>query len=242
LKTSYGRTAPEHHRGFTEARAQIQLDLRHRGHQPATGGLFEKTLLVIDGTACKVERPASDPHVDKLFYSKKDEFHAVKYLVGVGITSGLISFVSEPFPGSVHDKLMLDVCGLPEQLSEGSDVGRSRISLQLMYICVYAGEWVLADSGFIGSPIALVPIKKKKGQKVLLAPEKTFNDLISHVRSMVEHQFARFKRYRCLSTPWRESLFEHYAAFKAVSRMVQLDLLHEAFHAPHPAVILPSKR
>ena len=100
-----------------------------------------------------------------------------------------------------------------------------------------AGEWLLGDSGFVGISTALTPIKKRPHQLALEPHQEQFNDMISHVRSLVEHQFSRFKRYACLSTPWRHDVHQHHRAFNAVARLVQLDLILEAKHTTHPALL-----
>jgi hypothetical protein len=82
-------------------------------------------------------------------------------------------------------------------------------------------------------------VKKVKGDGVVLHYCKGLleSDLHAIVRALVEHQFARFKKFKCLSTAWRHELWQHHRAFRAVAQLVQLDLLLEAEFKPHPAVV-----
>ena len=96
---------------------------------------------------------------------------------------------------------------------------------------------MLGDLGFIGSDVTLTGIKRKPKQP-LQDHERGFNDAIGHVRSLVEHQFTRFKKFKCLSTPWRHGMLQHHRAFHVIAQLVQLDLLLEADFTPHPAVVL----
>jgi hypothetical protein len=75
--------------------------------------------MIIDGTVCPVQRP-SEWSMNKLFYSYKHKFHAIKYMVCVSTTTGLITYVSPPYPGSIHDKLALDTSGLLKKLAPGA--------------------------------------------------------------------------------------------------------------------------
>lgn len=215
---------------------QIGLQLRY--HQPRpSAGLFQRTLLIVDGTACQIQRP-QDRATDELFWSAKHHYHAIKYIVCVGITSGLIMYVSKPYPGSTNDKLALDLCGLLDALPYGT----RKLSVGVVTgakgsRCV-TGEWMLGDLGFVGCDAALTAIKRHPGQRTLPPEEKAYNDLIGHVRSLVEHQFARFKRFKCLSTAWRHDILSHNRAFQVIAQAVQLDLLLNATHEPHPAVML----
>jgi hypothetical protein len=205
---------------------------------PPSGGIFARTFTVIDGTVCPLERP-KNRDISELYYSGKHKQHVMKYIVCVSITSGLICYVSEAFPGSFHDKKCLDMCGISMQLTHGApECSSNHATLPPRHSEMHtAGEWFLGDLGFVGCDDVLTGIKRLPGQSSLEAHESAFNDAIGHVRSLVEHQFARFKKFKCLSTAWRHELWQHHRAFRAVAQLVQLDLLLEAEFKPHPAVV-----
>ena len=95
-------------------------------------------MTVVDGTVCPIRKPA-DKATEELFYSGKHKEHVVKYIVCISITTGLVCYVSEAFPGSVHDKLCLELCGVADRLSDGAG---SCLSTKLSIHCCASETFV----------------------------------------------------------------------------------------------------
>lgn len=88
-----------------------------------------------------------------------------------------ILFLSDTFPGSVHDKRMADAN--PYSLPENS--------------------WLLQDLGFMAFSLdgveTLTPFKKPKGGQLTLA-QKTYNQQLASLRIRIEHVICGVKRCR----------------------------------------------
>jgi hypothetical protein len=129
--------------------------------------------------------------------------HSIKYLVAVHPTTGIIVWHSSPIPGSVHELT----------------VARRQLMPLLRH-----GEKIFADKAYIGEECFIVPFR---GPPDTLSPRQLawnrFHTLC-HFAHM-ERVNTRLKVWKVLDHRWRHSLDTHQKVFKAVVRLVNLDLL-----------------
>ena len=131
---------------------------------------------VIDGTERRIQRP-QDPTEQQEKYSGKKKDHTVKNNLIVDLEECLVRYLSQTFPGRVHDKRICDGEGY------GFPPG-----------CV-----LFKDTGFQGFEPAHVLTyqpKKKPRNHELSAEEKAENRMISRIRILIEHVLAGVKRCR----------------------------------------------
>lgn len=108
--------------------------------------------------------------------------------------TGMFVWVRGPSPGTEHDKNMLYYFGLEYHLCDG--------------------ELILADKGYQGHPVCVVPYRGHGFPYYHYNCERcNYNYRLSSVRIIVERAFSRLKFFRCLSTRWRHTLELHPVAF-----------------------------
>ena len=91
----------------------------------------------------------------------------------------------------------------------------------------------LGDKGYQGAANLLTP-KKKTSLRALTPEETEANRLIGIARVTVERIIGRLKSFRCLSTPWRSSIYSHPKWFKVLANIVNLSLdIHPLIQEPH---------
>lgn len=151
--------------------------------------------LIVDATECRIQRPQ---HHQRLFYSGHKKLHTLKYEIGIGF-GGELHWVAGAQPGSVHDLTLLRHFGLLRHLKPH--------------------ELLLADKAYIGEWQILTPFRKPETLQ-----EMAFNKYLSALRMPVEHVFALFKAWKCLSTPWRHSLLLHPVVFYVIAQIVNIDM------------------
>ncbi len=131
---------------------------------------------LIDGTERPIHRPI-DPIEQKDQYSGKKKGHRLKNNIIGDVEDRLVRYLSETYPGRVHDKRICDI----EELVFPSDIV------------------LFQDTGFQGYQPAGVNIyqpKKKPKGKELTSEEKAENKLISSIRILIEHIISGVKRCR----------------------------------------------
>jgi len=166
-------------------------NLSSRLFQPNYTGLFEGIFLIVDCTECPIQPIRQSWATQRVFYSGKKKMHTLKYQLAVTLNTGTIVSYFGPYPGSVHDKLIMDRwCSTYEH------------ELKQNELC-------LGDKGYIGQERCLVPYKKSQSGPT----EKQFNFILGDVRCLVEQTIQRVKVFQCVSTRWRHDLYKHHFAF-----------------------------
>ena len=164
------------------SRDQNQLSL------PKSFVNFKNCRTVLDCTDVKIAVPTA-MDLQSATYSSYRSINSFKILVGVS-PNGVITYISEPYPGSVSDKAIIAHCGLSHHLSKG--------------------DLVLADKGFLisdllpeGVTLNIPPFLHK--QFTAKEAEQTIE--IARARIHVERANARLKQFSILSyiPPWLKS-------------------------------------
>lgn len=150
---------------------------------------------MLDVTEC----PKLAPPAEWEYFSPKKQTHTLKYEMGFNMTASKIVWVNGPFKGTVHDVT----------------IARSTIIHQML-----PEERALADKAYIGDMHFLCPFKPPR---TIL--EKEFNTKHYQVRQSIERLNRRFKKWNCLSTPWRHDVCHHHFAFYVIASITQIDLL-----------------
>jgi hypothetical protein len=139
---------------------------------------------LLDGTERPTQRP-KDPIEQKDQYSGKKAHLAKNTLIG-DVEERLVRYLSETYPGRVHNKRICD----EEDLMFPSDIG------------------LFQDPGFQGyHPVGVhmyQPKKKPKG-KELTPEEKAENTIISSIRILIEHIISRVQRCRIVKDIFRNT-------------------------------------
>lgn len=142
--------------------------------------------IAIDATENSINRP-KDKETNKKFYSGKKKKHSMKTQITVSYT-GKILDVSDSYPGSKHDKVMLDA--------------EKTIDKTTRYSRCFV------DKGYLGidkehkDKNILVPFKKPKGGE-LTQFQKDINRYLGGKRIVVEHVFGKLKNNKIISTTFR---------------------------------------
>eukprot|EP00732_Lithocolla_globosa_P000763 Lithocolla_globosa_v1_NODE_290_length_4624_cov_1165.781571.p2 type:complete len:303 gc:universal NODE_290_length_4624_cov_1165.781571:1257-2165(+) len=182
-----------------------EIDFESRFDLPPLGGIFEGLFLfaVLDTTACRIQRPSSEPW-QKLFYSGKHKFHCLKYEVVVRIRDGVIVFISRMgAPGSIHDLTVYRKGLLPAM--------------------IHIFEHLLADKAYICNGLPFVT--PYKGNPCYLSDfERKFNCFMSTFRVIVERTIGRMKSFSCLRQQWRHDLDLHHIAFSVCAHLTNINI------------------
>jgi len=146
----------------------------------------------------------------KKFYSGKAKQHTIKTQTTVADSQKILD-ISESYPGSVHDKKIIDtektIEKIPEQVPQRFDLGYQGIKNE------YPNHNII------------LPIKKPKGGE-LSSAEKEFNKTNSALRVIVENTFARLKKFRILSHRFRQPLDVYNQTFRNVGALLNFKLAH----------------
>lgn len=149
---------------------------------PAFKQLFPKVVIVIDCTEIEMERPSA-LNTQSACYSSYKSRPTMKVLVGI-TPSGVLSFISELFPGSTSDQ---------------------EIVLKSNFLDILApGDSVMADKGFtikdelasVGAVLEMPSFLKKGTQ--FTEDDINKNKAIASLRIHVERQMERIKNWHIL--------------------------------------------
>ena len=144
----------------------------------------------------------------KKYYSGKSKQHAIKTQASVG-AKGRILDVSKSYPGSVHDKKIIDT----EKTVEKFD---KRVPHRF-------------DSGYQGvkkeypDHYLILPVKKSKGNE-LIPIEKEHNRANSKRRVIAEHALARIQKFRICATTFRQPLAAYNQTFRNIAAVLNFKL------------------
>jgi hypothetical protein len=146
--------------------------------------------------------------IQKKYYSGKSKQHTIKTQISVTVR-GRILDVSKSYPGSIHDKKIID----EEKTIEKFD---KRVPHRF-------------DSGYQGikkehpDHYLILPAKKPKGRE-LLPIEKEHNRANSKRRIIAEHTFARIQKFRICATTFRQPLSAHNQTFRNIVALLNFKL------------------
>lgn len=146
--------------------------------------------LIVDATEQDTEKR------DGTGYSGKKKRQTIKTQIHVN-GKGMVKAVSDSFAGNIHDKKIYDktktivmIRGKPKKIEKKGDLG------------------------YLGTECR-VPVKKSKNKRLTKA-ERQFNHKFSKERIIVEHTFAQLKKFRILSTKFRNKFNQHNIIFRNI--------------------------
>ena len=161
---------------FTEAIAQVLSE-----HVPTADDLDPAEQLIIDGTLL----PCWSWRDHRELYSGKHRTTGHNVQVAVR-ADGMLMWVSDPLPGSVHDSRAIRESGLLEMIPENSPWSH------------------IGDKGYLG--LGMLTPQRKPYLDHLTDDEKENNKAINSVRAVVEQTIAQLKTWRILHTDYRRPL------------------------------------
>lgn len=140
---------------------------------------YPKCRVIIDCTEIRTETPSS-LKLKSLLYSDYKSHMTWKSLIGIS-PAGIVTFVSDLYPGSISDKQITKQSGLIDLCEEG--------------------DAIMADKGFLisdlstprGVELIIPPFKKKKRQ--FLPHEVEATKSIANLRIHVEREMERIKNF-----------------------------------------------
>lgn len=144
----------------------------------------------------------------KKYYSGKAKQHTVKVQMSTA-SSGRILDISQTYPGSVHDKKIID---------EEKTIGKFDKRIPHRFDSGYQGVTKQHPDYYL-----ITPIKKPKGRE-LISLEKEYNKANSKRRVKAEHAFARAKKFRILASTFRQPLKVHNQTFRNIAALLNFRL------------------
>ena len=94
---------------------QLPSQNKNKASLPDSFGDFSNCRVIIDCTEFHIATPRKDLLAASASYSNYKHFLSVKYLIGVA-PNGVITFVSQGFPGSTSDKMVTAQSGIISHL------------------------------------------------------------------------------------------------------------------------------
>jgi hypothetical protein len=151
----------------------------------------------------------------KKYYSGKSKQHTIKTQTSVSLTGRIID-VSESYPGSVHDKSIIDqektVKKIPKEVPHRFDSG-------------YQGVKSDCPDYYL-----ILPTKKPRSRE-LTPLEKEHNKANSKRRVVAEHAFAQIKKFKICAGVYRQSLETYNQTFRNVVALINFRQLHSVVPA-----------
>lgn len=167
-----------------------------------------------DATEQRCHR-SSDNEQQKKHYSGKKKCHMLKTQLSVSST-GRILDISQTFPGSIHDKTVIDeertIQKFPEQTCQRLDLG-------------YKGTVQENPDYYV-----IVPHKKPKLGE-LSDFQKELNKVHSKRRVIVENGICRMKKFKICQYRYRGPVKNYNKIFRNIAALINLKLAHQ------PAVV-----
>jgi len=155
---------------------------------------------------------SQDHAIQKNYYSGKKKKHTAKTQASVSST-GRVLDVSETYPGSVHDKKIIDqeetIKKFPEKTCQRFDSG-------------YQGIKQENPNYYI-----ILPTKKARG-KDLSDLAKEHNQVNSKRRVISEHIFSRIKKFRICGNLYRGCLKSYNQIFRNIASILNFKLAHSS--------------
>ena len=167
----------------------------------------------VDTTEQEIPRPKNKRR-RKNYYSGKKKRHTVKTQIMVN-KKGIILHKGRYFKGKQHDYDYFKKTGpplVPSNIETGMDLGFQGVKNDFPDLNVK------------------LPIKKKKG-KELSKRDKRINKKFRKERVVVEHSFAKIKKYGIMKNEFRNNLYRYDNIVSIVSGFVNFKLLfHDGFN------------
>jgi len=186
--------------------------------------------MFLDGTDTRIWVRRNRGEKVKEYYSFKFKKPAFRTQVAC-LPTGYWIWYSVPRPAHTHDKRCLDESNFAQLLNRN--------------------EKALADSGYIGSPVCLCPMKRPRRQadgtrNELPIEDQEMNQLIQKSRAPIERFFGRLKNYfHVLSSPYRHDKIMFRNVFGIC---LALDNLHrhggepeEDYHQKWANLLIPQR-
>lgn len=165
----------------------------------------------IDATEQQCYR-SEDNEQQKQYYSGKKKRHTMKTQLSVA-SSGRFLDISKTYPGSVHDKKIIDeektVAKFPEKTCLRFDSG-------------YQGVKAENPDHYI-----VLPVKKPKG-KELSELAKEHNRANSRRRVIAEHGICRLKKFRICGSLYRGAIESYNQIFRNIASILNFKLANPA--------------
>ena len=155
---------------------------------------------------------SQDNEIQKKHYSGKRKLHTLKTQITAS-ESGRVLDVTESFPGSIHDKKIMDQDKTIQKIPENT--------------CHRL------DSGYQGVPkenpehYIIIPIKKPRKEE--LSPfAKELNTVHSKRRVIVENVFSRFKKFKICKYVFRGPIKTYNQTFRNIAALLNFRLKNAA--------------
>ena len=155
---------------------------------------------------------SQDNDVQKEHYSGKKKRHTIKTQISV-TPSGRILDVSESYPGSVHDKTVID---------QEETIKKFPTKTCLRFDSGYQGVKEDNPDHYI-----VLPTKKPKG-KELSGLAKEHNRVNSKRRVIAEHAYSRLKKFRILGNLYRGPIQSYNQIFRSIASILNFKLANPA--------------
>lgn len=172
---------------------------------------YPELAILIDGKEQPIPRP-KDSEKRTATYSGKKKRHTIKQIIGT-TAKGLITDLSPPFDGSVHDFTAFK--HYSSTLSQGWSEFR----------CV-----AYLDAGFQGCQQLNLPFKCRQIQKAfrnkpLTQEQKELNHIRSKIRIKCEHSIGLTKKYRIASEIYRNPQTTYETTINIVAGLANLRMI-----------------
>ena len=155
---------------------------------------------------------SQDNDVQKEHYSGKKKRHTLKTQISVA-PSGRILDISKSYPGSIHDKTVID---------QEETIKKFPTKTCLRFDSGYQGVKEDNPDHYI-----VLPTKKPKG-KELSGLAKEHNRVNSKRRVIAEHAYSRLKKFRILGNLYRGPLQSYNQIFRSIASILNFKLANPA--------------
>lgn len=165
------------------------------GHVPTLEGLgahAEQLVLFVDGTLI----PCWSFQGHRELYSGKHHTTGHNHQVACD-ANGRLEWISDPLPGSVHDKAAFDHHHIADHLDSTR---------------------IVADKGYQGTGV-ISPTKKPKNGELTRADHR-HNTSIHEIRWRIEQAIANIKTWRIFHTDYRRPLHTYTQAFRTTRALI----------------------
>ena len=139
--------------------------------------MYPSTRVILDATKIQVEKP-SLPQLQQVTFSNYKNTNTYKALVGL-LPSGVITFISKLYTGSVSDKELMRNSGILDLLEPGDSVMADR------------GFYIQDDLALLGVRLNIPPFLRGKSQ--LTEKELVEIRRIASIRIHIEHVMEHIK-------------------------------------------------
>ena len=166
--------------------------------------------IISDATETRCQRPKKSNDERKMYYSGKKKAFTIKTQLTTS-KDGRILNISKSYPGSIHDKTVMErentIAQTPEEIAHFLDRGYQGIANQ------YPDHYIVS------------PVKREKGMELSELAKDT-NSAISRQRIKVEHVIGSCKQFKICSVVFRGRENPFNRAFRNVSALHNFKMTH----------------